>query len=571
MGVCIDKLPHSCGTTKGLQVFADSESGKVNGFCFSCHKFIANPYGEEKTIDEVELPAPKTEAEIQAEIAEVAGYPVVDLPSRKLRASDLERFGIKVSMSEYDGKTPYAMYKPMTKNGKLVGYYVKTLSEPSFTWSIGDVKNADPFGWENAVRSGAYRLIITEGHEDAVAVDKLYRTYTRDSDIEWLPAVISLPNGTNSTGSLARHAERIRAAFKELVLSFDDDESGRAAVEEASIILPDCLSVTLPYKDANECVVKGAMKAAYKIFRFEASKPKNSRVVNLSDLHDKAREPTPYGELTWPFPKLQNLMRGIRYGETIYIGAGVKMGKSELLNSIANHFVVAHGVPVFMAKPEESNIKTYKFLAGKAVGKKFNDPSVDFDYEAYDKAGQILKDKVFAINLYQHLGWETLKKDIIYAVKHHGCKAIFIDPITNLTNGIDAGDANTKLQAIAQDLSAMALDLNVVIFIFCHLKAPEGNLSKDVRLRKYKHHEYYNLGNCPHELGGDILSSQFAGSRAMMRSCNLMLGLAGNKDKDLSDEVRRMRWITIIEDREFGNSDHVPIIWNPVTTQYKEC
>jgi len=87
---------------------------------------------------------------------------------------------------------------------------------------------------------------------------------------------------------------------------------------------------------------------------------------------------------------------------------------------------------------------------------------------------------------------------------------------------------------------------------------------------KYKKGVYYNLGNCPHEYGGDVMSAQFAGSRAMMRSCNLMLGLAGNKDPELDEVTRRMRWLTILEDREFGNSAHVPLIWNPKTTQYRE-
>ena len=98
MGICIDKLPHSCGTKKGLQVFANEETGKVDGFCFACHKRIANPYGKEKTIDEVDLPKPKTEAEIQAEIAEIDGYPVVDLKDRKLRAKYIERFGSKIAL-----------------------------------------------------------------------------------------------------------------------------------------------------------------------------------------------------------------------------------------------------------------------------------------------------------------------------------------------------------------------------------------------------------------------------------------------------------------------------------------
>lgn len=243
--------------------------------------------------------------------------------------------------------------------------------------------------------------------------------------------------------------------------------------------------------------------------------------------------------------------------------------KSELLNDIASHFIKNHGVPVFAAKPEESNKKSYKLMANKMVGKVFHDPEVEFDYEAYDEAGNMLKDKLMFVDLYQHLGWDSLKQDIVYAA-NYGAKAIFIDPITNLTNGMDSGEANSQLQSIAQELSALAHDLNVVIFIFCHLKSPEGNLSKDVRQLKYKKGQFYNLGNCPHELGGDVLSSQFAGSRAMMRSCNLMLGLAGNKDPELDETTRRMRWLTILEDREFGNSAHIPLIWNPKTTLYKE-
>ena len=123
MGVCIAKLPHSCGTKRGLQVFADSETGKVNGFCFSCKTFVANPYGVEKSISEVDLPKPKSEAEIEAEIAEISGYPIVDVKSRKLRAKYLEEFGVRIGLSEEDGETPYATYFPQERDGKLIGYY----------------------------------------------------------------------------------------------------------------------------------------------------------------------------------------------------------------------------------------------------------------------------------------------------------------------------------------------------------------------------------------------------------------------------------------------------------------
>lgn len=225
------------------------------------------------------------------------------------------------------------------------------------------------------------------------------------------------------------------------------------------------------------------------------------------------------------------------------------MGKSEVVNALAAHFLKEHGWKVFLAKPEEANNKTYKLLAGKIAGKIFHDPEIEFDYEAYDAAGEVLAGKVALVNLYQHLGWESLQDDI-RAAAADGCKAIFIDPITNLTNGMNAADANTKLQEIAQSLAAMALDLNVVIFIFCHLKAPDNGPD--------------------HEHGGKVLSSQFAGSRAMMRSCNLMIGVEGDKSPELPVEQKNMRHLVLLEDREFGNTGRFSLYWDKNTGLFNE-
>lgn len=567
MGICIDKLPHSCGTTDGLQVFADESSGNVNGYCFSCHKFVANPYGTPKTIDDVDLPEPKTQAQIDAELLEVTALPVVDIPTRKLRKQYLEEFGTKVSLSEADGKTPTALYFPVTKGGKVTGYFVKTLSKPSHQWSIGEVKGGDPFGWKQARESGAYRLIITEGREDAIAAKAIFALHGKE---EYAPAIVSLRNGTQSVKSCLSHlADEITRRFKEITIVYDGDEPGKKAVDETMLIFPNAMSVELPCHDVNDCLTEGKGKAAYKAMAFQAAKPKNTRLVTAQDLHQEARTPTPYGTLSWPFPTVNRLMRKIRTGETVYIGAGVKMGKSELLDAVAGYIIQVDQKPVMLVKPEQSNKQSYKKIAGKLVGKKFDDPDTDFDYDAYDRAGKLLEDKLYMVDLYQHVGWETLKVDIV-AAAGLGVKAVFIDPITNLTNGMSSSDANSKLGEIAQDLAAMAKDLDIVIFIFCHLKAPEGSISKEVRQKKYSQGTYTQLGNCPHEFGGDVMSSQFAGSRSMMRSCHLMIGLEGNKDPDLPKEVRNQRWFTILEDREFGNSARIPLFWNENTTLFKE-
>ena len=204
---------------------------------------------------------------------------------------------------------------------------------------------------------------------------------------------------------------------------------------------------------------------------------------------------------------------------------------------------------MFLVKPEESNEKSYKLVAGKLAAKKFHDPKVEFDEEAFDKAGEEIGENLFLLNLYQNLTWETLEGDI-RAAAAAGVKAVFIDPITNLTNGMSAADANTKLQEIAQNLAALALDLDIVILILCHLRNPDSGT--------------------PHERGGEVLSSQFAGSRAMARSCNLMVGIEGNRDPSLSPEERNLRHLVVLENRETGEVGRYPLYWNPITTLFTE-
>ena len=556
MSQCVTKLSHSCGARTALQVFSDEE-GNLSGYCFSCGTYVADPLGKGKTYDDIpeKQRLGKTKEEVAAEMEVIANCKAIDLPDRKLRSSILDYYGIKIGMSEQDGKTPMFHFYPYYKDGELVAYKVRHI-ETKNMWTVGNQRDVDLFGWQQAVATGAQRLIITEGELDAVALRRIFEIYTKQQYIDNMPAVCSLPHGASSAGKdLAKLMPKIRKYFKKVSFCFDNDKAGEQAIEAACKIVPDATVITLPAKDANACLIEGVGKAAFNAAQWKDDKVKNTRLVFGEDLHEEAREQAQYGELTWPWEHIQKTTRGIRYGETIYIGAGVKMGKSELLNALGAHFIKKHGIEIFMAKPEEANKKTYKLLAGKMEGHIFHDPEVEFDYDAYDRAGEVLKGKLAMVNLYQHLGWESLKADI-YAAASWGAKAIFIDPITNLTNGMNSADANVKLQEYAQELSAMALDLNVVVFIFCHLKAPtQGD---------------------DHEHGGDVLSSQFAGSRAMMRSCNLMIGLEGDKSPmnkegiERSMQEKNMRDLVLLEDREFGQTGKFPIYWDYNTGLFNE-
>lgn len=546
MTICVEKLPHSCGSRNGLQVF--EEDGVYTGYCFSCGTYIPDPY-EDKPKGYKPKIFRKSAEEIQAELEEIQEYSVVDLPERRLRKSSLEYFNIKIGLSETDGITPVTHYYPYYKKGVLQGYKVR-LIENKKMWAIGSTRDVDLFGWDQAVKAGGKKLIICEGEMDAVALYQICKDVNAGTAYaKYDPAVVSVPHGAASAArDLAKYLPEIRKTFKEIVLVFDNDKAGEKAVEEVLKIIPDVKVATVPGKDVNDCLIQGKSRAVYQAIQFNAAKPKNTRLVNARDLFQDAKKAPEWG-VPWPWKHVTEATRGIRLGETIYIGAAPKMGKSEVVNALAAHFITEVGWKVMLAKPEEANVKSVRLVAGKIAGASFNDPKTPFDEEKYEQATEVIGDNLYLINLYQHLGWETLKSDIREAASE-GCKAIFIDPITNLVNGLDAATQNTKLQEIAQELSAMALDLNIVIFIFCHLRNPDSGPS--------------------HERGGEVLSSQFAGSRAMARSCNLMFGLEGNRDPNLSVEERNMRTLVLLEDREYGEVGRFNLYWDRHTTLFNE-
>lgn len=544
--VCVEKLPHSCGADRALQVF--EENGEYTGYCFSCKTYVPNPY-EDKPASYKPKRVRKSVEEIEQELNEISEYGVVDLPERKLRKASLDYFGIKIGVSETDGSTPIMHFYPYYKDGTLLAYKTR-LIENKRMWSVGDQSDVDLFGWDQAVTAGGKKLMITEGELDAVALFQICKDHNAGTKYaEYNPSVVSLPHGAASAAkSLSRLLPKINRHFKEIVLVFDMDDPGKKAVEEVLKIIPDAKVASLPEKDVNDCLIKGKSRAAYQAIQFNAEKPKNTRIVRASDVIEAARKEVPWG-FSYPYKKLTQLTRGRRFGETYYFGAGVKMGKSELLNDLVAWDIKEHKFKVFVVKPEESNIRTLQGVVGKLVNGIFHDPAIPFDYDLFDKGVAMLSDNLVMLNLYQELSWEGLKADIRAAVAE-GVKSVYIDPITVLSNGIAAAEANTLLQKMAQELAQMAMDLQILVHLFCHLKAPDTGPS--------------------HERGGSVQSHQFAGSRAMMRSCNSMIGIEGNKDPDLPEDERNIRTLVLLEDRMSGASGKIPLWWNNKNGSFNE-
>ena len=543
MSECVEKLSHSCGSSDALQVFLDDRD-RYTGYCFACDTYVPDPYGADVDRIVPRKKFKKSAEKILEEINFISQLRTVDLPDRKLTKEALSYFGVKIGLSEQDGSTPIFHYYPYYNNNRLITYKVRLVEGKNF-WTVGDIKEAELFGWKQALETGAKTIFITEGELDAVALYQALKNKNKGTKFaDFNPAVVSLINGVASAKKcLSKFLPLISSNFKEVVIVLDQDRAGQGAVQDLMQVIPWAKMVTLPAKDPNECVIKGYELALCNAVLFKSSRPKNTRLIWGREVIDQGRQEAKMG-LAWPWEELTKLTRGLRFGETIYIGAGVKMGKTTVVATLIADLITTHGLKVFCVQPEETKAKTFKLVVGKVAKRVFHDPEIPFDYDAYDKAAPIVGENLCLLDLYQSLDWHTLRGDVTAAV-NEGCRAVFIDPITNLTNLVDSAQANTVLQEFSQELAYMAKDLNIMVFLFCHLKAPAAG--------------------SPHERGGAVYSSQFAGSRAMMRSCHMMLGLEGNKDPDLPPEEQNMRRLVILEDREYGATGYVSLFYDSNT------
>ena len=325
MSVCLEKLPHSCGSLNGLQVF-QHEDGRVDGYCFACKKMVEHPYGDNVPPPAVDKPRVTTKEDLD----EINSFPIPDLTSlRGLRLDSLAHFGIKCAVSGVDGVSPEMVYFPYTQDGELSAWKLRVLAEKKM-WAIGSMKGVELFGWEQAKLSGSKRLYITEGEFDAIALYQILKDSVNGTKWEsMIPAVCSLPSGASSVAKvITKMAHKIRAMFPEVVYVPDMDKPGKEAADTFARLYPDVLIAELPCKDVNECLLAGKGSECINAVKWKPNQPKNTRIVLGSSLKDVAKKKPQLG-LPWPWDGLTKATRGRRRGEIIYFGAGVGNGPAK--------------------------------------------------------------------------------------------------------------------------------------------------------------------------------------------------------------------------------------------------
>lgn len=538
----------NCNSSDGMAVYRkvtpDGETF-TDGYCFSCQSYVP-PH----LID----PNQKITREVHSPMVDIEQCTARDLPDRKLIASTLEYFGVKVGVSPQDGQTVVEHFYPRTQNGAVVGYKVRKVQDKAF-FSTGVTKDVDLFGYKQAQETGGKTIFITEGECDAMAVYQALKSQAKGTKWEALnPAVVSINNGATGAAKELAKALPFLTRFDNIVLVFDQDSAGQAAVNEISSILPSekIRVARLSEKDPNDMLIKGKEKELRDSVMFRALAYRPDGIKTISDLKEAMLQKVTYGE-NWPWPSVTKATYGRRPAELHIFGAGSGCGKTEVFKEmIQNDIELGNKCGIFFL--EEAAGRTAKAIAGKMANKRFHIPDAGWDYTELEHWYGVLAEKnllhIYDDNSAGPRSWESIKARIKYLVVVEGVKHIYLDHLTALT-AIEA-DERRALDKMLAEMAAMAEDLSFSFNAISHLTRP-------------------GQGRKSHEEGGRVRQSDFRGSGSIQFWAHYMWGIERNTQAEDAN-ARNQVVFRCLKDRLSGNAtgQTFQLVYNPDTGRLLE-
>lgn len=248
------------------------------------------------------------------------------------------------------------------------------------------------FGWQ-AISPQARAVVICEGELDAVA----WHAYG-------FPAV-SVPTGAGAHKWIEGEFDRL-SVFDTIYLSMDMDPKGQEAIPELCERLgrERVKVVTLPEKDANECLMKGVPATTIIMAMRDARTQDPSELRNAADFEDAVwAEYNRIDEgLLLPWPKTHENIK-LRPGE-VSIWAGINgHGKSAVISNVIGNLVMDGArccvasmewrTPLWLARMGRQiagcNTPTEAFT--RHIVRKYNDTLWAFDVAGSAKASRILE------------------------------------------------------------------------------------------------------------------------------------------------------------------------------------
>lgn len=337
------------------------------------------------------------------------------------------------------------------RDGVLINYKMRAIGNKR---DMHTFRGAAPclFGWQ-AISGDARTVVICEGELDALALWDYgfpsLSVFSGTKKLAWVD--IEYP-----------HLER----FSEIFLCFDGDEAGK---EGTQLLLerlgPErCKVVTLPRKDANDCLIAGVSReeVAHCFAQAELRDPKFLRCASTFT-DEVVREFYPPDEaalgvfLPWPTVGRKVMLRP----SELSIWTGINgHGKSQMLGQVMLH-AAEQGERALIASLEIKPRKTLYRMTRQFLA------SAEPQLEEVRRAMSWLGDRVWVFDITGTSKADQLLSAIRYARKRYGVTQIVIDSLMKC--GIAEDDYNAQ-KAFVEALCDFKNDAEVHIHLVAHAR-----------------------------------------------------------------------------------------------------
>ena len=363
----------------------------------------------------------------------------------------------KVEGCKEKGAIVFPSYAP---DGQLVNRSYRTLGEKKKVWQDKDCAPS-MFGWQ-ALSQDAYKaktVLLAEGQIDAMTWH------------QWGISALSIPNGTGC--AWIEYEWDNLAPFDCFLLAFDQDEAGKKITKTVIDRLGNhrCKVVTIPKKDANECLMAGFTAQDAAEWVAQAAMPRVRRVVAAGELEGRmVAEIQPKDEpftLPWMAKRWPHSGFWFRPGEVTLWGGFTGAGKSTMLNFLKAQ-ILAEQTPIFEASLEMRVETTLRKMATMFNGPHLNE-------EIITRFVRGVGDYLIFADVVGSMKRAELMEMLWYAFRRYGCRHFIIDSlmrIEELEEDYPAqGDFCNKLQDLAKQTQ-------VHLHLVCHLAKPSQQMER---------------------------------------------------------------------------------------------
>ena len=437
-----------CTSSDGMNIHEGGDA-----YCWVCRAKFSKKEVEEGVVSDGSAKGISLGKRLTVE--EVATFRSSKLIARKISSEVMDFFGIKVS---FNGE------------GKIDGHYYpyeggyKHRALPKKFYTIGE-----PHGLcgKDKFTAGGKRIIITTGEIDMLSVAEALKTHYKGT----IYPVVT-PGSDQNMKALLEEREWLRS-FGEVVLLFDNDESGKKAQAEAlKIIGIDKVKIgKLSRKDPNEVLVNDG-PAALMQAAFNAERYLPGDILTKDELWEKLEAYNKIQSIPFP-PCLEGVnlkTKGKRYGDITLFISGTGSGKSTLLREDVLHTLKETEDKLGILAFEEGPAESARKLAGMAL--KRNPANEDLTLEELRPGFDMVfgEDRVMVLDHQGSITDDSIIDKIEYMILS-GCKHIYIDHITLMVSeGVGDLTGNEATDKIMADLLRLVKRYPVWIGLVSHLR-----------------------------------------------------------------------------------------------------